>query len=336
MKTRVFYCRAYPYPDEVENVAREVEADGWDGLLFVDSQNLIYDVFASLYLAASVTTRIRLGTAVTNLETRHPAVVASAFATLQHVTGGRAHLGVGRGDTAVELIGQRPPSTRQFEKSLGQLQSYLRGESLDVDGVSSRIVWLPEKGMAKVPVNVFASGPRMIAGIAPRVELLTLAVGADPGRVQWGIEIARRARREAGLDPEGLSIGAFVVTGAGSDPDALRELVRGNVSVSAHFQRGSMPHLDDLDRRVVAAVTRDYQKSRHGLRRSPQARRIPDDFATRFTVVGTVEHCIKRLAELLSLGLDHLVLVGPTREMGPNVRQEWAHVLATEVLPELR
>ena len=48
------------------------------------------DVVGSLHLAASATSRLRLGTAVTNLVTCHPAVVAATFATLHHVTGGRA------------------------------------------------------------------------------------------------------------------------------------------------------------------------------------------------------------------------------------------------------
>jgi len=126
---------------------------GGDGLLFIDSQNLMYDVFASLNLAATVTGKIKLGTAVTNLETRHPAVVANAFATLQHVSVGRAYLGVGRGDTAVELIGQRPLSVQQFGKSFEQLQSLLRGMSVDVEGFSSHIVWLPEEAVAKVPMR---------------------------------------------------------------------------------------------------------------------------------------------------------------------------------------
>ena len=92
------YLRSYPDPDGMRAHAAAAEEDGWDGLLLTDTQNLSMDVFGSLYLAASATSHIELGTAVTNLVTRHPAVVASAFATLHHVSGGRAHLGVGRGD----------------------------------------------------------------------------------------------------------------------------------------------------------------------------------------------------------------------------------------------
>src|SRR5712692_4438101 len=69
------YLRSYPMPDEAVEKARAAEADGWDGLLYVDTQNLLYDTFAALYLGADATTRLRLGTAVTNPVTRHPAVL---------------------------------------------------------------------------------------------------------------------------------------------------------------------------------------------------------------------------------------------------------------------
>ncbi len=73
-----FYLRSYPDPDSMQAHAAAVEEDGWDGLLFMDSQNLSMDVFGSMYLAASATSRLKIGAAVTNLVTRHPAVVASA------------------------------------------------------------------------------------------------------------------------------------------------------------------------------------------------------------------------------------------------------------------
>ena len=84
------YLRSYPIPDGMEAHASAVEEDGWDGLLFTVTQNLSMDVFGSLYLAALATSRLELGTAVTNLVTCHPGVMASSFATLHHVSGGRA------------------------------------------------------------------------------------------------------------------------------------------------------------------------------------------------------------------------------------------------------
>jgi len=47
----------------MEAHAAAVEVDGWDGMFFMDSQNLSMDVFGSLYLAASATSRLEPGTA---------------------------------------------------------------------------------------------------------------------------------------------------------------------------------------------------------------------------------------------------------------------------------
>ncbi len=152
MPATEFSLRSYPLPDDVRAHAAAAEDDGWDGLLLTDTQNLSMDVIGSLYLAASATSRLKLGTAVTNLVTRHPAVVASTFATLHSVTGRRAHLGVGRGDTALQLIGLRPPSAHEFEQQVGRLKTYLRGGTVDVDGFGSRITWLPVAGDEEVTV----------------------------------------------------------------------------------------------------------------------------------------------------------------------------------------
>ena len=152
------YLRSYPVTNGMEAHAYAVEEDGWDGMLFTPTQILSMEVFGSLYLAASAISRLELGTAVTNLVTRHPAVMASAFATLHHVSGGRAHIGVGRGDTALELVGIKPPSASRFEALLGELQAYLRGDPVDVGGFQSRISWLPVQGDRKSPSTCSARG----------------------------------------------------------------------------------------------------------------------------------------------------------------------------------
>ncbi|KAA9159408.1 LLM class flavin-dependent oxidoreductase, partial [Amycolatopsis acidicola] len=72
---------------DIAGYAADAERAGWDGLMFPDSQNVIGDVFVHLGIAAAVTSRIKLGTGVTNPYTRHPSVVASAAVDLQQVTG---------------------------------------------------------------------------------------------------------------------------------------------------------------------------------------------------------------------------------------------------------
>ncbi|WP_158550839.1 LLM class flavin-dependent oxidoreductase [Geodermatophilus sp. TF02-6] len=316
-----FYLRSYPQPDDIRAQAAAAEEDGWDGLLLTDTQNLSMDVVGSLHLAASATSRLRLGTAVTNLVTRHPAVVASTFATLHHVTGGRAHIGLGRGDTALELIGTRPPSADEFEQQVGRLQTYLRGDVVDVGGLGSRITWLPLEGETKVPVDVFGSGPHVIGVGARRGDRLTVTVGAEPERVDWAVQTARRARASAGLDPDDLDVGAFVVVGVGTDEAALDALVRGNASISAHFQRGSTALLSRTDAAVVAEVTDHYDEYHHGLEHAAQSEALSADFLRRFCVIGRPEECVERLGRLVSSGLSHVTVVGGSRDVDPAVRR---------------
>ena len=156
--------------------AGRAEEEGWDGC-FGDSQNLAADAYAELALAATVTKRVGLGTAVTNPVTRHPAVTAAAIATVQGESGGRAVLGIGRGDSALAYLGMAPAPVPVFERYVERVQGYLRGEEvpfdvagdgggrvasaaeLDLAGAptASRLQWLPA-GMAKVPVEVYATG----------------------------------------------------------------------------------------------------------------------------------------------------------------------------------
>ena len=84
----------------IEALAAETESRGFDGLALTDSQNQSPDTYVALTLAARATSTLKLGPGVTNALTRHPAVTASAIATLQDVSEGRAMLGIGRGDSS--------------------------------------------------------------------------------------------------------------------------------------------------------------------------------------------------------------------------------------------
>lgn len=67
-------------------------------------------------MAAAATTRLRIGPGVTNPATRHLTVTASAAATLQRESGGRASLGIGKGDSALSQIGLDALTVREFEE----------------------------------------------------------------------------------------------------------------------------------------------------------------------------------------------------------------------------
>ena len=174
-----FWQITFPMPGQNEDMARRVEQAGWDGLYFADTQCLAGDIYSAMCLAAKATTRLKVGTAVTNPVTRHPAVTASAIATVQVESAGRAVLGIGRGDSSLAYLGQKPAPAATLETYVRQLQQYLRGDPVDLDGYDSRNMWIQASGQPKVPVDVAATGPRVISLGARFADRVTFALGAD-------------------------------------------------------------------------------------------------------------------------------------------------------------
>ena len=64
-------------------------------------------------------------------------------------------------------------------------------------------------------------------------------------------------------------------------------------------------------------MTQRWEEATHGVAASPQADALTDDFVDHFAVVGDHTTVTRQLRELLGLGLGHLVLIGPSRDV-PN------------------
>src|SRR5262245_27676508 len=90
-------------PDAVVALARDAEANGWDGFFLWDHLRWetdldIHDAWVLLAAIAVQTSQIRIGTMITPLARRRPWVVAKHLTTLDHLSGGRVTLGVGLGE----------------------------------------------------------------------------------------------------------------------------------------------------------------------------------------------------------------------------------------------
>jgi 5,10-methylenetetrahydromethanopterin reductase len=324
-----FFLRTYSFPQTIEVVAEQAEQAGWDGLMLQDSQNLSPDIVVALTMAARATDRLLIGTAVTNLVTRNPAVVAGAFATLDMISEGRAVLGVARGDTALRLIGEDPPHLAEFEELVARTRTYLRGGDVQFGDLRSRIAWLDPAEPPSVPINIFASGPKNLALAARSGDMVTMSLGAEPDQIAWGLAQVRAVDQT-------VPVGALVVAATGMDRDQLREYVRGNASISTHFRRGAEGVLDPADRTVVEAVDHDYELYGHSTHASKQAEDLPADFIDRFCIIGEPDECAARLTELAHLGLDHIIVVGGGLDSSVQLRLQMDRRFAAEVLPALR
>jgi 5,10-methylenetetrahydromethanopterin reductase len=327
----------FPIAGRAADLARMAESDGWDGLAFTDSQNLGGDTFAALAIAAHVTERITLATGATNPATRHPAVVASAIATIQVESGGRAFLGIARGDSALAYVGRKPMPLADFARALASIQTYLRGAAVDCDGFASHIQWLASGSVRRPMMSVAATGPKVIRIAAQVADAITFSVGAEPERLRSCIETARLARAEAGLPP--LRLGAYFNAVAHPDVSVARDLVRGRLGVYARFSTMSHSVLESLpeaDRRVAQDLVSSYDMQSHAASGARHEAALADDFVDRFGIVGPSQRVADRLVELVALGLDHVVIVGHSRNTPREVLAESSRRFGQEVIPAVK
>jgi len=83
------------------------------------------------------------------------------------------------GTADMAKIGRRPAPPGDFEFYLTRLRAYMDGEVVDRDGSPSRIEWLEDCEVLRVPIEVAATGPKVIDIAARHADRICFGVGAD-------------------------------------------------------------------------------------------------------------------------------------------------------------
>ncbi len=148
------------------------------------------------------TDRVRLGPCVTNPATRDMTVTASAMATLQEVSGGRMDIGMGRGDSARRVIGQKPVTVEQMEHACRFIKDLAEGREVDYEGTPLQLKW--SEGH-RLPIWVAAYGPKALRACGRVADGLIMQL-ADPFILEWSLGYVREGAEEAGRPFEDIQI----------------------------------------------------------------------------------------------------------------------------------
>jgi F420-dependent oxidoreductase-like protein len=113
--------------------------------IFGDSTGPCLEGWVTLTALAQATTRLRLGTLVTGIVYRHPAVLANMVATLDVISGGRLELGLGAGWNEEECdaygieLGTLTERFDRFDEACDVILSLLANETTDYAGRHYRL-----------------------------------------------------------------------------------------------------------------------------------------------------------------------------------------------------
>ena len=303
-------------PEVVEDVKLADEL-GYEYVGFVDSQLLWREIYCILAVSAVSSSRIRLGPGVTNPLTRHPAVTASAIATIDELSCGRAILALGRGDSAVHTIGLEPVSLRVLREYVEVCRKLTAGQEAIYQGKSMRLRWAKRQ----VPIALVASGPKMLALAGEIADRVTMLVGAEPGLVRWGIEHVRRGAEAAGRDFSRIDLGVYLPCSVTDDLPRGREEVRAMAAaiLNVYAQQKSLK-ADEVPAEIVAEldlIRGRYNYMEHTSLGARHAQAITDRAIDRVALVGPAAECRERLSALADLGIQHAVFfVEPLADAG--------------------
>lgn len=296
-------------PAEAVELGCMVEDAGFDRL-GVSCVAMWPDTYQLQALIAARTERIHIGSMVTNPYTRHAAVHASALATLQELSNGRAFCGIGVGAGLEDLGIDYPRPVRTLRESVAAMRGLLSGETVHLDGETlsldgAQLIRPPE---VPVPIAIGTRSPGVMK-LAGEVADIAL-VGAR----HLTPEIVARYR-------SWLAEGAARV---GRDVNEVEVLPRVTLCVSddeelavASVKRFAAHYLDilgdygppvdpDLRARIVATLSEAtgwyFDLNRYD---PPEMLELIDaDLARKFAIVGSPEQCAAQLRELLDLGFE--------------------------------
>jgi probable F420-dependent oxidoreductase len=288
-------------------LTRQAEGAGFDyGWLF-DSHVLWRDPYPLLTLMAGASSRLRLGTCVTNPGTREPSVTASSLAVLDEISGGRMDLGIGRGDSARRVLGKAPISMADTEEAIRVIRTLVAGRPITYEGTELVFPWT--SGWT-LPVWVAGYGPMAIAMTGRVADGIILQL-ADPDLVRWFVGQVRDAEAAAGRERGTVKVQAADPAHVGPR-DLGRERTRWFPAlVSNHvvdlvnkYPREQLP--DALTGYITDRTGYDYHH--HAEVGSSNAAFVGDEVTDRFCILGSADEHVTKLRELAGAGVDQFNL----------------------------
>ncbi len=300
-----------PPASRVIDLARRAETYGFTHGWSFDSHMLWQEPYVIYSQMLAATERMIVGPMVTNPGTRNWTVTASLFATLNDMYGNRTICGIGRGDSAMRVLGHKPAKLSTLSDAMGVIKGLAEGDEVTYNGTQQQIPWV-KKG-SKLPVLMAAYGPRALKLCGSETDGFILQL-ADPQITEWMIGAVRKAASDAGRDPDSLYICVAAPAYVGDNIEHQREQCRWFGGMVGNHVADLVDRYGDQSDMVPQYLT-DYIKGREGYDYSGHGKSghdhtdfVPDEIVDKFCILGNEEQHIERLQELKALGVDQFAI----------------------------
>jgi probable F420-dependent oxidoreductase len=319
-------------PRDLIEELRQGEALGL-GTAFLSERYNSKEICALCGAAGAVTESIRIATAATNHNTRHPIVTAGFALTMHGLTGGRFVLGIGRGIEAMQkAYGIGTITTAQMEDWVGLTRRLLAGEAvIGHAGPAGRYPYLqlgPDVAR-EVPFLLVAFGPHSLALGGRCFDEVVLHTYFTDETTARCVKTVKQAAEQAGRDPASVKVWSCFAT-IGDHVSAERRLMKSVGRMATYLQGYGdlLVRTNDWDPAVLERFRADpvVATFRGGIDTKATTEQlehiatlIPEEWLS-YSATGTPEQCAAAILDQLRLGCDGVILHGATpAELAPIV-----------------
>lgn len=291
-----------PLPQMIR-LAKVTEELGFSHIWVGDSHLIWREAYVNMAAMAFNTTKVKIGTGVTNPLTRHPSVVGSAYATLEEYAPGRMIVGIGLGDSSVETMGMKPAKLAFFEKTMRQMRDLLDGKEVQLETGKIHIL---HPCMRRVPIYIAASGPRMLELSGRIADGIIVLVGIADDYIAHARDKIAAGAKAGGRNIEDIELVLWVPC-AVSDSAPAKDAVKAHVArVVAH----PLPYvLDPNEQKVLEEIRKTYDYYHHMDQEANHADVIPDWLVDKFAIAGTVAECRAQIQRIKKTGIQQIAII---------------------------
>jgi 5,10-methylenetetrahydromethanopterin reductase len=299
---------------------------------WLPDQTFFVDPYVVLGAAALATRTIQLGIGVTNPYTRHPAMNARAIATVDQMSDGRAHLGVGAGNrkellTPLGLDGAHagPMSREMVEVVRGLLSNETfeyHGKHFTVDKVRMDFKTRPD-----LQLYIAGRGPAVLQAAGEVADGVIIGALCTAAGINFALEQVNRGLQRAGRRLADMHVVSWVTCQLTDDLPAALNNIRPSI---AHVIGGAPTEVlsaiglpQDLAERIKQVYVSE------GI---PQAaEHVTDECIEALTIVGDGDEVARRIKLLEAAGVTQLAILLPTGNVAQHT--ERLKAFAGQVMP---
>lgn len=275
--------------------------------------------------AGAVTDRIRIQTATTNQNTRHPMVTAGFALTMQSLTSGRFVLGIGRGIKPLQdAYGMGHITTAAMEDFAGLMRRLFRGEVIfghDGPAGSWPVLHLDATLDEHLPMGLVAFGPNSLALGGRAFDEVVLHTYFTDETTARCVATIKQAAEESGSDPDEVKVWSCFATIGDHLPYEKRMMKSvGRLGTYLQGYGDLMVETNRWDPAVLEAFRADEVVSTFsgGIDQSASidqlehvATLIPDEWLAP-SAMGSPAECVEAIRGQFDLGCDGVILHGAT------------------------